>query len=91
MVEGISLGRYLLLVEYTGRLIRHGKASISSELEGILERLGSSADLWSARVQAMHKRTIVGRFLAASRERLSKAAAALGFRHVWNMGGCPVP
>ena len=40
MLEGLSLGSYLLLVDYTGRLFRDGKAAISAELAGILERLG---------------------------------------------------
>ena len=44
MLEGFSLGSYLLLVDYTGRLFRDGKAVISAELAGILERLGSSAE-----------------------------------------------
>ena len=30
MIEGFSLGNYLLLVEYTGRLLREGKAVISA-------------------------------------------------------------
>jgi hypothetical protein len=33
------------LVDYTGRLFRDGKASISADLAGIFERLGCSA--WS--------------------------------------------
>ena len=41
MLEGFSLGSYLLLVDYTGRLFRDGKAVISAELNGILERLMS--------------------------------------------------
>jgi hypothetical protein len=44
MLEGISLGSYLLLIDYTGRLFRDGKATISAELSGILERLCSNAD-----------------------------------------------
>ena len=44
MLEGFSLGNYLLLVDYTGRLFREGKAVISAELGAILERLGSSAE-----------------------------------------------
>jgi hypothetical protein len=39
MLEGFSLGNYLLLVDYTGRHFREGKAVISAELTGILERL----------------------------------------------------
>jgi hypothetical protein len=31
MLEGFSLGNYLLLVDYTGRLFREGKAVISAE------------------------------------------------------------
>jgi hypothetical protein len=36
MLEGFSLGSYLILVDYTGRLFRDGKAVISAELSGIL-------------------------------------------------------
>ena len=34
MLEGFSLGHYLLLVDYTGRLFREGKVTISAELAG---------------------------------------------------------
>ena len=43
MIEGFPLGSYVKLVDYTGRLFRQGKASISAELAGIFERLGRSA------------------------------------------------
>jgi hypothetical protein len=46
MIEGFSLGNYLLLVEYTGRLFRAGKAAICAELARIFERLGSNAENW---------------------------------------------
>ena len=46
MLCGFTLGNYLMLVEYTGRLLREGKAAVSSELTDIFERLGSSATLW---------------------------------------------
>jgi hypothetical protein len=39
MIRGFSLGSYVNLVEYTGRIFRDGKASISEELAGIFERL----------------------------------------------------
>ncbi len=42
MMQGFSLGSYIKLVDYTGRLVRQGKASISAELAGIFERLGLS-------------------------------------------------
>ena len=53
MLIGFTLGNYLMLVEYTVCLLREGKASISSELTDIFERLGSSAALWQARLQKL--------------------------------------
>ncbi len=53
MLEGFSLGSYLLLVDYTGRLFRDGKAVISAGLNGILERLGSSVEGWQARLEKL--------------------------------------
>ena len=44
MLEGFSLGNYLLPVDFTGRLFREGRAVLSAELTGILERLGSNAE-----------------------------------------------
>ena len=31
MIEGLSVGSYLLLIDFTGRLFRDGKAAISAE------------------------------------------------------------
>ena len=42
MREGFTLGRYLMLVDYTSRLVRDGKASVTAEVEGIFTRLGSA-------------------------------------------------
>ena len=53
--KGFSLGSYLILVDYTGRLFRDGKAAISAELSGILERLGSSAETWRARLEKLNR------------------------------------
>ena len=88
MLEGISLGSYLLLVDYTGRMFREGKAAISAELTGILERLGSDAERWWSRIEKLSKGRLLGRFFAASRDRLRQAANALGVHHLANLGGC---
>jgi hypothetical protein len=66
MREGFSLGSYLLLVDYTGRLFRKGKAAISAELAGIFDRLGSSAESWRGRLEKLRKGRLFGRFFAAS-------------------------
>ena len=88
MIEGFSLGNYLLLVEYTGRLFRDGKAAISAELAGIFERLGSDAESWQARLQKLAAGRLLGRFFAASRALLRETATRLGVHHLANLGGC---
>jgi hypothetical protein len=90
MFEGFSLGSYLSLVDYTARLFREGKAAISSELAGIFERLGCRAENWQLRMEKLRKGRLFGRFFAASRDRLQKAAEHLGMRRVANLAGCPV-
>jgi REP element-mobilizing transposase RayT len=89
MLEGFSLGNYLLLVEHTGRLFRDGKAVITAELSGILERIGSSAETWWARMEKLTKGQLFGRFFAATRARLRETAAHLGVHHLANLAGCP--
>jgi hypothetical protein len=89
MLEGFSLGNYVLLVEFTGRLFRDDKAAISAELSGILERIGSNAEIWWARIEKLNKGRLLGRFFAASRARVREVAARLGVHHLANLGGCP--
>jgi hypothetical protein len=89
MLEGFSLGNYVLLVELTGRLFRNGKAVISAELEEILERIGSTAESWWARIEKLNKGRLLGRFFAATRARLREVAAHLGVHHLANLAGCP--
>ena len=89
MLEGFSLGHYLLLLDYTGRLFREGKAVISAEVGGILERLGSTADRWQACLERLKAGRMLGRFFAATRARLRQAATALGVHHLANLDACP--
>jgi hypothetical protein len=89
MLEGFTLGNYLLLVDYTGRLFREGKASISRELSAVFSRLGSDADSWHARLLKLSKGRLLGRFFAASRARLREVAARLGVHHLANLAACP--
>ena len=88
MIEGFWLGNYLLLVEYTVRFLREGKAVISSALAGVFERLGSDAENWQARLHKLAAGRSLGRFFAASRARLREIAERLGVHHVANLGGC---
>jgi hypothetical protein len=91
MIEGFPLGKYLVLVDYTGRLFREGKAMISREVPEIFERIGTTAETWQARMQKLSEGRLLDRFLAASRHRFREVAKRLGLRGVRNLGGCPAP
>ena len=86
MREGFTLGQYLMLVDYTSRLVRDGKATLSAEVEGIFTRLGSSAQSWGARLLKLSGPRLLGRFLSASRDRLREIAQRIGVRHLANVG-----
>ena len=53
MLEKFTLGNYLLLVDYTGRLFRNGKATISSGIRQIFDRLDTSIAFWCDRLKKM--------------------------------------
>jgi hypothetical protein len=59
---------------------------VSKELEGIFERLGSSAEIWSSRVKKLQAKPWIGRFLSASRDRLRALASKLGVQRLANIG-----
>jgi len=86
MREGFTLGQYLMLVDYTSRLVRDGKASVTAEVESIFARLGSSAESWGARMLKLSGSRLLGRFLSASRDRLREIAKRIGVRHLANVG-----
>jgi hypothetical protein len=88
MFEGFSLGSYLLLVDYSGRVLREGKAAISAELTGIFARIGADAAGWRARLEKLTKGRLFGRFFAATRDRLREVASRMGVRRVVNLAGC---
>jgi REP element-mobilizing transposase RayT len=92
MIEGFSLGNYLLLLDYTGRLFREGKATISREMAEILQRIGSSAETWQARLEQLKSRgsRLLGRFFAVTRDRLRSIAKKCGVHHLANLCGCLV-
>ena len=86
MRSGFSLGQYLMLVEYSGRMLRDGKAAISSEVADIFTRLGSTPETWGIRMAKLTGGRLLGRFLSASRDRLRQLASKLRVRHLANLG-----
>jgi hypothetical protein len=90
MVQGFSLGSYVQLVDYTGRLFRQGKASISAELAEIFERLGFNVQSWQNRMEKLRDGQLLGRFFATTRAELREIAERLGMWRAVNVAGYPV-
>jgi hypothetical protein len=90
MIKGFSLGSYLLLVDYSGRVFREGKAMISREVAESFERISTTAETWQARLEKLSKSRLLGRFFAASRQRLREVAERLGLRRAVNLNSCQV-
>ena len=89
MLSGFSLAQYVRLVESTGRIVRDGKASIGAEVSSLLERLGTTADVWKETLKTLFsKDRQLGVAFAFSREHLKTAAAHRGRHHLANLNGC---
>jgi hypothetical protein len=85
MMARFALGSYVSLVDYTGRLFRQGKATISAELAGIFERIGSDARSWRLLMAKLRKGPLLDRFFAASQAKLVEVAERLNLRYVVNL------
>lgn len=90
MLQTFSLGSYLLLVDYTARLCRAGKARVSRDVASILDRLGTSPELWGHRIQKLFAQSrLLGCYFTTNRKRLRDLAAQRGRHHLDNLGACP--
>lgn len=86
MLESFSLGSYLLLIDYTSRLYRQGKARVSHEVAPVLDRLGTNADVWSHRIkQLFSKKRLLGSYFATDRAKLRALAQQIGKHHLDNV------
>jgi REP element-mobilizing transposase RayT len=90
MLEGFSLGSYLLLVDYTSRLRRQGKARVSHKVASIFNRLGTDADAWGHRIDRLFKKTrLFGNYFSTDRDRLRELARKRGLHHLDNLTAAP--
>ncbi|MBL7044098.1 MAG: transposase [Pirellulaceae bacterium] len=90
MLEGFSLGNYLLLVDYTSRLCRQGRARVSRKMASILDRLGTDASAWAERIQRLFSKTrLLGSYFTTDRERLRQLAKNRGVHHLDNLASVP--
>ena len=65
---------------------KHLKAAISAEVADIFARLGCTPETWGVRMTKLVGARLLGRFLAASRDRLRELAGKLSVRHLANVG-----
>lgn len=85
MLESFSLGSYLLVIDYTSRLFRSGKARVSEEVAGIFARLGTSPDYWENRLKKLFdKPRMLGNYFSTRPDRLRAIAAQRGVHHIDN-------
>jgi hypothetical protein len=90
LCEGFSLGNYLLLLDETSRMFRPGKAQLSADAAGILDRLAISAEQWQRTVVQLFSRSHpIGVVFSTDRKKLRDAAKLRGVHHVANLNGCP--
>jgi len=81
MLETFSLGSYLLLVDYTGRLFRNGKANMSAGVKEVFDRLGTSCEFWSDRIKKMlSSRDLRGSYFAADNSKVHDLSSQRGKR-----------
>lgn len=89
MIEGFGIGSYLLLLDYTGRMFRDGKASINEGLAEVFTRLGTDGEMWRVRIQHLRIGRFLGRYFASTRDRLRQVATQIGRHHLANLAACP--
>jgi hypothetical protein len=90
MFQGFSLGSYAKLIDYTGRLLREGKASMPTDLACIFERLGCSDESWKTRMDKLSEGNWFGQFFAATHAKLHEIGEPFGGRRLVNLARCPV-
>lgn len=87
MLHGISLTGYLQLVDWTSRLVRPGKARVSTEAPPLLTRLGIDAQGWQTTLERLLSNTKrVGSYFGGD-TRLAEIATKQGRRFVKNVAG----
>ena len=81
MLESLSLGNYLLLVDYTSRLFRNGKARLTHNVKEIFDRLETSAEFFGDSIRKMLGcEDLRGSFFAADADKLRDHSNSVGKR-----------
>jgi len=81
LLETYSLGSYALLVDYTARLFRNGKARLNAAAAEIFDRMGTSVEFWSDRIKKMlSSKDLRGSYFAGNSESLQPLKEKLKHR-----------
>ncbi len=88
IVEDFTLGNYLLLIDYSSRRERDGKASLAQEVKPIFERLRVKSDVWENTLESLLGRALRGTYFATESARLSEVAKHFAVHHCNNLNGC---
>ena len=90
VLQGLTLGGYLQLLDWSSRLHRRGKARVPREVASILQRLESGPENWQTRIEKLLDQTkCFGVVLAARRETINNFAQKRGCSKLANLNGCP--
>ena len=86
MLESFSLGSYVLLVDYTARMFRNGKARMNKNVADVFSRLGIGVEFWNDRIkQMLASRSLHGNFFTSDRQKLRDIADRQGQHHLANL------
>lgn len=88
----MNLANYLRYLDWSSGLLRHGKTRVPKDVAAILQRLGSSSDMWQHRVEKLRDRSRISRWrsvFATKREDINRLAETRGVRKLSNLNGCP--
>jgi REP element-mobilizing transposase RayT len=91
MLHGISLSSYMQLVDWSSRLIRPGKVSLTAGIPDILTRLQIDGGSWKSTLEKLiGSKKFVGTYFGNS-ARLEQAAAHRGIKFLKNVTGRETP
>ncbi|WP_417735804.1 transposase [Rosistilla oblonga] len=89
MLESFPLGSYLLVLDYTGRLFREGKANMEAGVKEVFDRLSSTLEAWQTRADKMlHAKSLRGSFFASNNQTVAEITTAPG-HHFRNLSPQP--
>ncbi|MDB5384530.1 MAG: hypothetical protein JWM11_176 [Planctomycetaceae bacterium] len=87
ILHGISLTGYLQLLDWSSRLIRPGKLTVSDDVPDILTRLQIDSESWKSTLEKLvGSRKKIGNYFGGT-SRLNEVASQRGTKYLENISG----